>query len=349
MGLIEVVDDYDWFSISLPAGLWAFKTQAGGPVNMASDCYYLTGNRGYWESLGGGTIGPGFYLKERWLQVSEPATCKVRVNSPSGLPAVGQYTLRVDAAVDDHCDRRGNATPIQISEEVIGILELATDEDWFSISIEEGWWTFELRFPGWHLAGLELFSASAFRPSSRVAASGYDDSPALIGFLCLPGQAGNYYVRVSKSQVSSRWKYWLTNYTLAVTPGKGPSSPDDHGDSIENATRIQVFERVYGSIEATGDADYFAVFLTATHQDWHFIIYSPRVDITMTLYHRDGRVIKSATPDAYEDSSYDQEFNDEMLDMHYKVLRPATYYLGVQTYENRGPIDEYKLWIDLEE
>eukprot|EP00448_Togula_jolla_P036658 CAMPEP_0170624952 /NCGR_PEP_ID=MMETSP0224-20130122/30506_1 /TAXON_ID=285029 /ORGANISM="Togula jolla, Strain CCCM 725" /LENGTH=398 /DNA_ID=CAMNT_0010951507 /DNA_START=574 /DNA_END=1770 /DNA_ORIENTATION=- len=218
VGSLEVFPDVDYFAIPLEAGLWQFKSESDRWLWME---IYLKHDDGVppervTYTLSGpfvpGVPGePGVFIMQLGLLVSEPATYYVTFFL--GTSAPGDYNLRVQSVVDEHSNSRELATPIQVGEEVSSSIEWPFDADWFSISIEEGWWRFELR-PG-SGAILEIFNASA-----RVALN-MMVYYKIIDFECPPGQAGKYDVRVSD------WLKRVGNYTLVVTPGTDPSSTDD--------------------------------------------------------------------------------------------------------------------------
>ena len=164
----------------------------------------------------------------------------------------GTYNLAIIPTdiVDDHANYKENATRIALGETTEGALDYEHDEDYFVFPAEAG------KFYGITLKGGSLMRSSLlmniYQPNGyslqwRVYNPG--DDPAL-WFVWEAPESGDYRVIMSSRYSQPA----LGTYSFAVDLA---DFTDDHANEKENATRVSLGETASGSVDYSGDYDYF--------------------------------------------------------------------------------------------
>ena len=194
--------------------------------------------------------------RERVWKARSDRTYDISVRSYIG--DTGTYNLEIIPTVsdtgadivDDHADDRENATRIALGETAEGRLDYENDEDYFVFPAEAG------KFYGITLKGGSLMTGSLLmdvrKPNGyvlqwRVYNPG--DDPAL-WFVWEAPESGDYRVRMSSRYSQPA----LGTYSFAVDLA---DFTDDHANEKENATRVSLGETASGSVDYSGDYDYF--------------------------------------------------------------------------------------------
>ncbi|NQW20396.1 MAG: pre-peptidase C-terminal domain-containing protein [Chloroflexi bacterium] len=125
-GILESIGDQDWFVLSALAGTEYRLTLSAAPTGTHMDLFAQNGTTrliGNSDNSGGSPI----------IVWTAPVTASyfVAVGAPS-TGGLGNYTLTTAAISDDHSDTSVGATSITGEYSVIGDLETAGDEDWFT-------------------------------------------------------------------------------------------------------------------------------------------------------------------------------------------------------------------------
>ena len=187
--------------------------------------------------------------KQVWKARSD-RTYDISVRSYIG--DTGTYSLAIIPSdiVDDHANDKENATRIALGETAEGRLDYENDEDYFVFPADAG------KFYGITLKGGSLMRGSLLmdvrEPNGyvlqwRVYNPG--DDPAL-WFVWEAPESGDYrlgaHSRHSQPEIGT--------YSFAVDLA---DFTDDHANEKENATRVSLGETASGSVDYSGDCDYF--------------------------------------------------------------------------------------------
>ena len=165
--------------------------------------------------------------------------------SVSGEGGTGDYTFSVNTVdlYDDHPNARGKGTAFAVDEETTGELELYGDVDAFRLDAEEGT-VYEITVDLWTLEEAPL-NVEDIHGNLVVCAGAYQGR--------------------NRGRASAAWKAEMTGFYYVFVHGdstgtyslSGKAWQDDHGDSSETATALQVGEYVKSRIDTERDIDYF--------------------------------------------------------------------------------------------
>lgn len=156
----------------------------------------------------------------------------------------GTYTLTIVTSdfVDDHPDSADNATPVEIGVATQGELKYARDSDFFTFEATKGEY-YELDITLGTLQGSVLGVLDA--DGNWLASYHTSTLPRLIWHV---PATGPYYVRVASYSTKTG------TYTLTVSTS---DIVDDHPNSADNATPVQIGVATQGELEYEGDSDFF--------------------------------------------------------------------------------------------
>ena len=156
----------------------------------------------------------------------------------------GTYTLTIGISdfVDDHPDSADNATPVEIGVATQGELKYARDSDFFTFEATEGEY-YELDVT----LGTLQESVLGVLDADGNWLAGYRTStlPRLIWQV---PATGAYHVRVGS------YSKGTGTYTLTVSTS---DIVDDHPNSADNATPVEIDVATQGELEYIGDRDFF--------------------------------------------------------------------------------------------
>ena len=192
---------------------------------------------------------------------------------------LGIYSLVVQVVEldpDDHSNVPGGATPLQVGDELAGQLEYEGDVDVFRFDAVAGT-IYKIAAKTRTLGDsiLELYDAD------WVIVGYSDDNQLWIadGVLSwLASESGVYYVQVYRGYDTG--SYVLTADTVE----------DDHKDSSEEATALEIGEYIKARLDHVGDRDYFVFQARATASYLIDVEPDTYVDTTVELLDRRGQV-----------------------------------------------------------
>ena len=207
--------------------------------------------------------------------------------SVSGEGGTGDYSFFVNAADlhDDHANIRGKGTALSVGQEAWGELEFLGDVDAFRLDAEEG----------------TVYEVSLDLETLEWAALEVED---IYGDLVTTADAD---AGRGRHRASAAWKSEMTgvHYIYVQGPdGTGTYSlsarawQDDHGDSSETATAVQVGEYIKSRIDIEQDIDYFVF---QAEEGASYLIESEQgdlADIELSLLDRRGEI---ASDGSYHD------------------------------------------------
>ena len=195
--------------------------------------------------------------------------------SVNGEGGTGDYSFFVQPVrlQDDHANIRGKGTALAVGQEAWGDLEFYSDVDAFRMEVQEGT-VYEITLELWTLEEASLHVEDIY---GNVVAS---------------GTARN------RDRASAVWKAEMTGFHYVLVQGdstgtyslSGRTWHDDHGDSSETATTLQVGEYVKSRIDTGQDVDYFVF---QAEEGVSYLIESELGDlaaIALTLLDRRGEI-----------------------------------------------------------
>ena len=251
-GALERAGDVDYFRFEV-AEAGSLTVETTGATNTVG---YLGGATGGWLSQDDDAGADGNF---RIVRQVTAGTYYVAVVGANGGTATGAYTLAVRftsggggcGRIDDHGNTRGLATRIGLNRTVEGVLERRGDLDYFHLTVTRAG-TLVVETSGTTDTFGYLGDATGRWLSQN------DDTGGDVNFrIEQQVTAGTYYVAV----VGGAGRTQTGAYTLA-TILTVPPAPDDHGNTVERATRVGLNSTTVGSIEQAGDVDYFRVSVT---------------------------------------------------------------------------------------
>ena len=232
--------------------------------------------------------------------------------SVHGEGGTGDYSLFINVVnlPDDHADVRGKGTAIAVGQEASGELEFLGDVDAFRLDAEEGT-VYEVTLDLGTLEEVVL------------------DVEDIYGNLVVTEEADGGRNRYRATAV---WKAEMTGFHYILVQGDGTGAyslsarawQDDHGDSSETATAMQVVEYAKSRIDTEKDVDYFVF---EAREGASYIIESELGDLTfisLTLLDRRGEI---ASDDNYRRAS-------QPTLIHWEAPADGEYWIAV---EGRGP------------
>ena len=191
-------------------------------------------------------------VNDKPLVWKAPSDREYGISVRSYIGDTGTYELEIalkDIA-DDHANHRKDAaaTRVALGETAAGALDYESDKDYFVFQAEAGKFYGIIKKSG----SLKNFQAFLHEPGgwvimSRVYNKG--DDPAL-WFVWEAPESGDYRLGVYTHYSQPE----LGTYSFAVELA---DFADDHANDKENATRIAPGETVAGSVDYSGDNDYF--------------------------------------------------------------------------------------------
>ncbi|WP_224367490.1 PPC domain-containing protein [Hyalangium versicolor] len=257
----EIPGDTDVFSFTAEAGhIYQFTCV---PASSSLDC------NAYLRDAAGTTLASS-------TSTSSSATVRYEVATPGTYYLVAtvytwessnfSYRFQLqDLGLDDYGDTRATAAPIVPSATATpALLELASDEDWFSFTAVAGQAfdffcttsNFDCNLGLYNAAGTLLTSDTSSSNSAQVTRK-------------FP-TAGTYYVRVYAGSGSGAYSFRLNDRGV-----------DDHSDTFTGATTLTLGTALAGTIEISGDADFFAVSLAASTS---YTVTTTGISTTITVY-----------------------------------------------------------------
>ena len=253
-GNIETGLDTDWFKVTLEAGVMYRCKVAGsaaGGGTLSSPLATLYNDAGRTESAAGGAVN------ELVFTPTVRGTYYLAA-SGSGADVTGTYTVSASAVADDYAANTATTGALTVGSTRTGSIDAAYDTDWFRVTLNaNGRYRFFVSGAdgnGGTLASPRVriydSSGSTMVASAEIGGGGYGADALL---LYSPTQAGTYFVSVSN----------VGSATGTYTVGVRAQTVDDYSADTSTAGRIAAGGTASGTIEATGDHDWFRTVLQA--------------------------------------------------------------------------------------
>ena len=244
------------------------------------------------------------------LYWQSPITDMVFV-SVYGEGGTGDYSFFVNVVNldDDHANVRGKGTALAVGQEAGGELEFYGDVDAFRLDAQEGT-VYEITMDLWTLEEASLYVEDIY--GNLVGSTAPD-------------------TRRNKGRASAVWKSETPGFHYIIVEGHSTGTyslsarawQDDHGDSSETATALQVGEFLKSRIDTMQDIDYFVF---QAQEEASYLIESELGDlafIALSLLDRRGEI---ASDDNYRRAG-------QPARIHWQAPATGEYWIAV---EGRG-------------
>jgi|GEM_PF-4220941 len=228
-------------------------------------------------------------------------------------PSKGLYELELDS--DDHGDNPVDARVASTGTRISGNLERIEDSDWFRINPELGI-IYDIRThlvsSGLNDSTLRIYDENGLEQdynddgddglSSRLSWSPADESPFYFEVDGLSEGTGTYEVEVTEI-------------------------PDDHGDTTQNATAIDVNSKVAGRVQLSSDVDWFVIEVTAGN------LYRASTSMGyVSIIKSDGRVLETSSSGLSSTASFLAPSDGQMfVQVQPTAGQPFNYELTVES------------------
>jgi hypothetical protein len=207
------------------------------------------------------------HLTFTW-KCKKTGTCYVLVLRHSSPPYTGTYdlTIKETSVSDDHGDAYYSTTALPIDATVEGRIESFNDEDWFSFYAVKGERYFIEQPDYAYNSFLTLYDTDGITELDSIARcyssrGGLFDDPKTL-WEC--PETGRYYLRVyydvnmASDKISLKLYYgYLHHYKILVSHS---TYTDDHGETFNTATPMEVGTYASGKMNYPGDVDYFSFY-----------------------------------------------------------------------------------------
>lgn len=328
-GVLQSTDDLDHYRVELVAGQrYFFDMQSQHPLGLV-----LQDANGDLLVSGIGTVSsvadaPDLWTASLSFVAPHSATYLLQASSypmwRSADPVHQDYVLSVGSiALDDVADLATQARLITPGSIVSGVLDVAQDSDWFRLPMTAGQ-RVHVAIGSPEPADVEVRivapDGSEWLPTRAMGST----------FILSAANAGDYRIELRFAEGGyvpgdvSQATYNIVTERL---------SADDHAELRSAATRLTLGQATSGSIELSGDSDWFRVELTAGQR------YT--VDASSDFFHTLGLVLTDATGQVLRqsDSAHGLRFDAPATGSYY--LRPTG---GDYLPEWREPVD-YQLTV----
>ena len=322
-GSIEVTDDADLFKVTLLAGtqyIFNLKAANSGLADPYLILYGPTVDLIAFDNDGGGS-------KDAQIIFTATTTGTYYLGAMDFDTGTGRYTLTaqtVQNSSDDFTNSTNTVGVVTVGSQTKGTIEIATDEDWFKVSLQAGTsYRFELLGADggggtlgagiWHQPYLSIYDANG-QYISATASGGTGGDPLLT--FTAP-TTGNYFLSAKDLYATGTGTYTVKALSLGVIADDFPSSTSTSGVVAVNGTAAN------GVINFTNDKDLFKVTLTAgTVYVFDLIgVSGGLADPYLRLYGSDVVQLSS------DDDSGDL-LNSRIT---YTAVTTGTYYLGAES------------------
>lgn len=253
-GTIEVSGDQDWFKVSLVFGqTYEFRlnsTSAGGLGDPQLFLYNSSG--GLVTSNNDGDDGHNSLI----VFTSTPSKFGSEtyyLGASDHLVGTGEYVISAHLAPDDYPATTATTGVVSIGESATGSIEFGGDQDWFKVSLVAGQ-TYQFRLNSTSVSGLDDPFLTLYSSSGRILTSNDDGGGGRNSLITYTAsENGTYYLGARAFSSSG-----TGNYTVSAT-----LVPDDFPASTVTTGVVVVGGSATGSIEISGDQDWFQLALVA--------------------------------------------------------------------------------------
>ena len=234
-GELEYADDRDFFTFEATGGqYYELDVTLGTLRDSVLDVYDADGN----PLAGNDDYGDSTASRLIW---QAPGTGPYHVEVTSFDTGTGTYTLTITLSdiTDDHPNSTANATPVELGAATQGELDYPDDGDFFAFDATEGeFYELDVTLGTLQDSVLDLHDTDGNWLTGLV---GNDN------VIWQAPSTGGYYVQVNG--------FGTGTYTLTITLS---DITDDHPNSADNATAVELDVATQGELQYAGDADFFA-------------------------------------------------------------------------------------------
>ncbi|MBM1633933.1 pre-peptidase C-terminal domain-containing protein [Sulfitobacter mediterraneus] len=269
-GEIETAFDRDFFLVELTAGtVYQFDLNSSGFVDPYIYGLYSYAWNNYYnhpDNLIPGTGNDDIEDGNLDSQIifTAPTTGDYFISAGAFSSTTGSYTLSlltIGSALDDYANTTLTSGSLTIGGSVTGTNETEDDEDWFAVSLEDGF-AYTFSFLGedsyrsdFDLPALRVYDSSGFQ-AFGVSGESFTYNSGQITFTA--DETGTFYIAVGDDGAQNGTGYYQLSAALI-----GPV--DDFADDITTTGTFApggfANTHVTGTIETFDDVDWFAVSL----------------------------------------------------------------------------------------
>ncbi|WP_292995946.1 pre-peptidase C-terminal domain-containing protein [Nitrosomonas sp.] len=307
-GSIEVAGDQDWFQVSLVAGqTYQFRMNSAS-VGGLGDSFLTLYNASGSELISNDDGGDGLNSLITYT-ASESAVYFLGARAYSS--GIGNYTVSVALVTDDFPATIATTGVVNIGESATGSIEVSGDQDWFQVSLVAGQ-TYQFRLNSGSVSGLSDPYLTLYNASGSALASNNDGSGSLNSLIMYTASESGIYFLGARANSSG-----VGNYTVSAAL----AVPDDYAATTATTGVVNIGGSTTGSIENTGDQDWFKATLVAG-QTYEFRLNSAGLsglgDPQLSLFDGSGSLLTS-------NNDGDVGLNSRIV---YTPSKSGTYYLG---------------------
>ncbi len=252
-GNVETPGDADWFAVTLTAGATytiTLNAAGGSQLDPLLRLYNSAGALQATDDNGGG--GGNGSLTYKATATGTYYVSAAAADSGNGA-STGAYSVAVAQVViaDDYTATTATTGKLAIGSSATGTVETSGDSDWFAVTLAAGT---SYRFDLAPAQGSQLSSQiKIFNSAGTVLATGAAGTGGTSQLTYKATTAGTYYVSAGAGNTSTG------AYALAAAV----QVTDDFSATTATNGKVTVGGATAGTIESAGDADWFAVTLTA--------------------------------------------------------------------------------------
>lgn len=251
-GTFEALPDIDSYNATLEAGttyaispVWGAAGIGGTPAALIR----VLGPDGEYIISGTNDGGASFAFS-----TTKAGTYTISAAASNSSGHTGPYTLTLNKPADDHGATLATAGALTVGKTQDGMLEAAFDRDLYAVTLVAGqtyWLTLanpsNRRFVGGELQLIDANGTMLAKETGQV----YSADPLLISYV--PQQSGTYYLQASDERAA------IGSYQIAAAAG----TPDDHGDSMASASKLEAGVVLVAKTQYGGDKDVYKIAVEA--------------------------------------------------------------------------------------
>lgn len=223
--------------------------------------------------------------------------------------------------VDDFDSSIHTTGELPLYEVTYGELETGGDTDWFEVDLQEGT-TYEVSTSTWYTETKlqNPIIEGVYDNVGKQVVEAPENSQDIFDFTV--NNSGKYYVAVA-----AKYDHEYGNYKVHIHP----HIVDDYGETPSTAGVLPLGESVNGSIESTGDVDFFRIAAVLEKGETYQInmgglIYDP---LLLGIYDSDGKYIENTRDDDSGDGRNAQVvFSPENTGEYYVAATSGNDYIG---------------------
>ena len=250
-GSIESIADTDWFAVLLSANVvYQFDLEGlATSRGTLSDPFLRLYNSSGTVLATDDDSGTGTNAQITYRATS--AGTYYLDAEPFSSYSTGTYRLSAASIADDYASTSATTGRVAVGGSTTGSIEVGGDSDWFAVTLSAGQ-RYGISITGTTLSDpwLRLYNSSG----TELVSDRYNYS-GTANLAYTATTAGTYYIAAAHSYDSAYYNY-TGSYTVAV-------QGDDYRADTMTTGRVAVGGSTTGAIETNGDADWFAVSLTA--------------------------------------------------------------------------------------